>query len=266
MSFESTDMQLIHPIAGRLLVRQLCGGAVILGVLQFGEDFVPTESALYPACWVDGHVAIGSQALDKPSEHHEVHLGSACTWVTQQVWRAATVPGQFTIRFVEAFPGANQWTAVAVSSQPLPIESDSAGHAWFDVTGGVTTAIAPPIDARGEAVGGLLSLPLWPAPDGSLATTAKLPSWQRPLFVRQHHVLASVGRGDLTVDQAREQLCADPLLRDLCGAHLDIDFARFLAQHPEPPTVERFGPRSQADYDTAEALTRSIVRQMFKAA
>lgn len=251
-------MSLIKPLSGRLLVRQLRDGAAIIGVLRFGPDFVPVETALYPACWVEGNVRIGGQAVHGPVEGEE-RYASACSWLTQPMWSRTTDPRQFTVRFVQAFPAANQWTVVALSPGALGFDGDDAGHAWFDIDAGTATPIAPPAPARGEALGGLLGKPVWPL-NGELYTTPKLPSWQRPYFVRHHALLVRVGLGEMTIEEAKAAIRQDPELFNLVAGMIDLEYCRFLAAQPNASTVATFGPITAHDYARREALADVIVR------
>lgn len=251
-------MTLIKPLSGRLLVRQLRDGAAIIGVLRFGPDFVPVETALYPACWVDGQIRIGDQVVQGPVEGEE-RYASACSWLQQPMWCRSTDPSQFTVRFVQSFPAANQWTVVALAPGDLGLTCDDSGHAWADIVAGTTWPIAPPAPARGEALGGLLGEPVWPL-EGQLYTTPKLPSWQRPYFVRHHDLLARVGRDEMTIEEAKAVIRQDPELFNLVAGSIDMDYCRFLAAHPHAATLETFGPITAGAHAQSEACADLIVR------
>lgn len=257
-------MKLIVPVSGRILLRQLRDGFMIAGALRFGLDFVPVETSLYPACLVEGQLRIGSQSIDGPLGGHD-RYGSACNWLGQPIWRRTTDARQFTVRFVEAFPDANQWTVVAVGCGRIDVPTDTAGHAWMDIADGAATLIEAPMDARGEAMGGVLASPVWPARNRELYTTPNLPSWQRPCFVRHHELLARVGRGEITGTQARAEIAGDDEMFNLHAGSIDTDFCRFLAAQPQASTVEDFGPRSAEQIRIVEERSRTIVRELVAA-
>ena len=238
----------IAPLQGRFLVRRLGDGHTILaGTLRLPVAMAIQEGALYIAQWSEAGLSLlPTPAMDAlEEEHRALDLNG---WLRAPLWPRTRDPRVFGIRFVEAFPGANQWSFAAVTGD-INVATDAAGHAWLDVAEGACTPIKAPVDARGESIAGLLNgHAVWPGPDGAMWTSSTLPSWQRPIYARYHRLLVDVGRGVRSIEDVRACVRRDADLATLCSGSIDPDFCDYLAALGEE------GMTSGADPVPAECL------------
>ena len=255
-------MQMITPIAGRFVARPVSAGHVVLaGVLRWPTAFVPREGALYIAQWTDEglqlHPTPALAELDREFRSHDL-----ASLLTAPVWPRTRDARVFGMRFVSAFPELNQWTFAAVTGA-LDVAADDTAHAWYDVDGARCVPIAAPVDARGEAIRGLLQgRAIWPGPDGMRWTVPTMPAWHRPVYARYHRVLAQVGRGTCTPADAHAAVRRDPEMFELCAGRIDEDFCRYLAQLDESEIDASGAPVREDALRTREQSLDVLVRSL----
>lgn len=251
---------MIAPISGRLVVRHLAEGTVLVGLLQLPAGIAIVEGAAYALRLTADSVQL-SPAPVGPALDVEQHGWAMSDWLLGRAWFRTYDPEFLVVRFVQAFPDINAWAVCGVSAWPLDaLSRDAAGHGWWEVGEGALRALTPPCDARGMAMGQLLTqCPVWPGPAGELHALSQVLSPWRPVLLRFHQLLVRAGRGEMTLAQAREQVRVDPELWQVGAGALDPGFCAYLVQLNARGGLQLDGPRTADTFWAHEQIAGELV-------
>lgn len=253
-------MHLTHqPAAGRLCIRINDGGSMVIGLMHLPAAMEIIEGAAYVLQMLDGAVSLGGR-LDEGLPVELVDAG-VTHLMTSPVWRDSTDPSVLIVRFFEAFPETNSWTMFGATRHRLPVELDGSGHGWLDVASGGITAISAPVDARGRAIGQLLSsCAIWPHLDGKRYSLPQLAIPTRHRYLQRSHLIARLGAGEITREEYEAALRASPELLALQGPSVDAQYARFLHLLHMECLLGLDAPRTAGDIESRELHMDHIIR------
>jgi hypothetical protein len=227
------DQIALKPISGRIMARELANGKeAIVGVLHLPADFTPKEGALYLAMYgAEGtfHVIPSVIDADLPEEYQGMGISAA---LEGSCWRKTNKPGTLTVRFVEAFPDSNGWSIYGAGNQQLlPADRFHRGHAFMELSHGTLHQLSAVDDANGHAMEQLLSqLPIWPDANGAPHTVPAMEARWRQAYYDMAVLRARFGAGELTEEQLREAMKADPKIAQISDHRIDREFCRYLAE------------------------------------
>ncbi len=259
-----------YPIRGRYISRLLRGGTILAGVVHFEPDVRIREGAARLLVLRDDVFALGAHDLDDGVPEGAGYEGAGLGQLAScAVWQRQGGIGMFTVRFVSAFPESNGWSFVAVS--PFPFETrqmDAAGHAWWDAHGGEVVPCVAPIDARGKAIGQLLTdHPIWPDAGGAPHSVPQLETrWREPMLEVQR-LCSRVGRGELSPADCSALLRERPELKACAPGSIDLDYCRFLATVERDYGLELIASRTaEAHALRAAQLSQALDAALFQSA
>ena len=251
------------PLSGRIVVRETgTHESLLLGILHFPAEFLVKETALYLLMVVGESVYVVDCPIDDgiPEQHQGNGVGYN---LTDTIWRGTSVAGTLTARFLKAFPESNGWVVYGPSrKQVVPPTQFVEGHAWMDVAHGKLTAIAPPFDARGESVAGILtSHPVWPDANNRVHTLPAMESAWRPVYLRHSLLLASLGAGEISQETFVETVRNDPQLFHIRHLSIDHGYSRYLAKLRELGGISERGVRTVAELERDNALAKQAIAE-----
>lgn len=259
-----TDANLAIPTTGRLLLRKLSDGAVLVGVLFFPREFQIIEGAAYPAVVSNGTLTVMTTPQDGGLPEQAVAAGvtgmlDAC------IWPRTTHPEVVAVRFLKAFPEDNGWTLVAaIEPHAVPkLATDPAGHGWYEVREGALEAISAPICAKGMGMGQVLSqFALWPDVAGVPHSVPAIESTVREDMLRNSRLLAEVGRGERTRESYTQVARAE--LSHVATPFFDPDYARHLAELEALDGLHLAAPMTLEVLLQRHAKTREAIRRVLQ--
>jgi len=253
---------MITPDSGRLLIRHLAEGAVLVGVLHLPPEVTIVEGAAYALRFDGCGVALAPEPVAGPLPVE--HGWAVSDWLAGHAWFRSTDPMVLTVRFVAAFPESNGWVVCGATPWSLAASRrDAGGHSWSDVRDGVLTALEPPCDARGMAVAQVIAqVAVWPDAVGEPHRLSQVMSAWRPVLLQLHQLLAQAGRGVLTLAQARERIHEDQALRHVGAGALDPTYCRYLALLEDRVGLRLDAPEPSTAYATRERLAGEMVASL----
>lgn len=250
---------LISPDAGRLCVRSVSQGSILVGLVYLPPAFVPIEGVSYLAILTDTTVAISPRALDGglPEDYQSYGVGGL---LKCPIWNKTSSADARVVRFIQAFPDHNGWVIYGPSHHSLPDTHPT--HQWQDIReGGKLNPIEPPLDAAGMGVGGLLTVdPVWPHVNGQLYTLSQISSVYRPHYHRYHQLLAQSVHDTDVAECLQKTIASDPYLCEINTGRVDPGYAKFLAALSDQGLLTEDGPRSETEVASRSAIASGLAR------
>jgi hypothetical protein len=257
MSSRTSQSDIALPVGGRLCQRNLSHGHVWVGVLHLPEDFVPVEGVAYALFQNEDQLVLVREPASGPLKHEHLSYGVG-NLLTSQIWNETLDSNALVVRFLQAFPEDNVWGVYGASQFNL---DDAPTHTWCDVSAkGKLSEIDPPMEARGEGIGSLLSAhPVWPNKQGELYTLSQLQTPYRAHFHTYHKMLIKAAGDDEYRKNLRKTLAQDPDLCHLNGS-IDEQFCEYLVALDKRGLVQPDAPQSAADFEKRQQASKEIIR------
>lgn len=260
MSSTDSKSDIVLPVGGRLCQRKLSHGYAWVGVLHLPDDFVPVEGVAYVLVQNEDQLILVRAPASEPLEHEYLSYGVG-DLLTSEIWNKTLDSNALVVRFLQEFPEDNVWGLYGAS--PFTLDDDAPSHTWCQVSNrGRLSEIDPPIDARGEGIGSLLSShAIWPNKNGELYTLSQLQTPYRAHFYTYHQMLVRAAGDDEYRKGLRKTLAEDP---DLChlNSGIDKDFCKYLVKLNEKGLMLPDAPQSAATYQARNKVSTQIVREI----
>lgn len=245
------------PSTGRICIRTTSSGRCLVGVLHLNPGVIVEEGPTY-ALSLDPKAAWLS-SLDNPVVLSEQQKSWGVGDVmTRPVWNTFSDDNVWSIRCLEAFPDSNIWTVYGVH----PKSFGGPTHAWLDINNGVTTPIAPPLDAAGMGIGQILTQDaVWPGPNGVLHSVPQIHAPWRTHMHHYHQLLSSSVTNPKVRKMLSKIIASDIHFRELSISQPDPEFCRFLANLESLGGLVMDTPKTKEQLERQHALAAQCIRQ-----
>lgn len=108
----------------------------------------------------------------------------------------------------------------------------------------------------------LTSYAVWPDVQGDLYAVPAIESAWRPVYLRHSLLLASLGAGEISLDDFRETIREDREVFQIRQLSPDMNYARYLARLRDRGGVVETGVRSAAELEKANLLAKEVIREV----